>query len=207
MSDRTLVYLHGFNSSPQSVKGSKLARALEQLRDPPRYWRPQLHHQPREAMRTLTTWIDDEVTDPSHLTLIGSSLGGFYATWLAERYKAARAIVINPAIRPYDSLAAYAGPQANPYTGERYALTAQHFAELEALRIERITAPSRYFLLVRTGDMLLDWRESVRYYAGSFQYVVGGGDHGFEDIDAAIPAMLQFAGVEGDEGNGGAASS
>ena len=145
-------------------------------------------------MRELATWITHEVADVRQLTLIGSSLGGYYATWLAERH-GARAILINPAVTPESSLSAYLGPQQNRYTGERYELTANHFAELACLRVERITRPERYLLLQRSGDELLDWRQAVAHYAGAWQYIAGGGDHGWEAIDEEIPMMLRFAGL------------
>jgi uncharacterized protein len=190
----TLVYLHGFNSSPGAVKGRKVALAAAALRVPPVMHIPALHHRPAIAMADVCTWVDANVADRAALTFIGSSLGGCYATWLAERY-GTRAILINPAIEPARTLAAYLGPQTNPYTGEHYELTPAHFAEMDALVVARLTRMDRYFLLMRSGDELLDWREPVRRYAGAWQYVAGGGDHGWEDIDAEIPSMLRFAGL------------
>jgi predicted esterase YcpF (UPF0227 family) len=188
-----IVYLHGFNSGPQSVKGQLLACAAAALPDPPCFHVPQLHHGPAQAMRDVCAWIDREATEGRKLTLIGSSLGGFYATWLAERY-GARAIVINPAIRPYDDLRPFLGRQRNLYTGEEYEVTPAHFAELAAFKVPRITRPERYFLLVRTGDEILDWREAVAFYAGALQHVAGGGDHGWTDFGAEVASVLRFAG-------------
>ena len=189
----TLVYLHGFNSAPQSVKGQMLARAAAALPDPPRFHLPQLHHRPKRAMREVRGWVEREASQSSDLTLIGSSLGGFYATHLAEKY-GARAVVINPAIRPQDDLRPYLGRQRNLYTGEEYDVTPEHFAELAALAVARITRPERYLLLVRTGDEILDWREAVAFYAGASQYVAGGGDHGWTDFGSEVPSVLRFAG-------------
>jgi len=189
----TLVYLHGFNSAPQSVKGQLLARAAAALPNPPRFHLPQLHHRPERAMREVGQWIEREGRRMNELTLIGSSLGGFYATYLAERY-GARAVVINPAIVPHEDLRPYAGPQRNLYTGEEYDVTPAHFDELAALAVERITDRERYFLLMRTGDELLDWRKAVAFYAGAYQYVAGGGDHGWTDFGGEVAAVLRFAG-------------
>ena len=188
----TLVYLHGFNSSPQSVKGQMLARAAAALPDPPRFHLPQLPHRPAQAMREVCEWIDRQALPPHELALIGSSLGGFYATHLAEKY-GARAVVINPAIRPHEDLRPFVGRQRNLYTGEEYDVTPAHFDELAALAVARITRPERYFLLVRTGDEILDWREAVEFYAGGYQYVAGGGDHGWTDFSAELPSVLRFA--------------
>jgi predicted esterase YcpF (UPF0227 family) len=139
-------------------------------------------------------WVDAQAKPTALLTFIGSSLGGYYATWLAERY-GARAVMINPAVRPLAALADHLGPQTNLHTGEVYELTPAHFAELAVLRVERITRAERYFLLMRSGDELLDWREAVAHYAGACQYIAGGGSHGWENIDDEIASVLRFAGV------------
>ena len=191
---RTLVYLHGFNSAPQSIKGQLLARAVSALRPQPRFHVPQLPPRPNEAMREVAGWIEQHVSDANDLTLVGSSLGGYYATWLAERF-GARAVLINPALRPHASLESFVGPQRNLYTGETYELTRVHLDDMRSFAVARITAPARYLLLVRSGDELLDWREAVRYYAGAWQYVAGGGDHGWADFAPMIPTILQFAGL------------
>jgi len=189
----TIVYLHGFNSSPASVKGRKIAAACARLPAPPRVHLPALHHRPAQAMRDVEDWLAREGGDAQALTFIGSSLGGYYATWLAQRVDA-RAVVINPAVRPEASLAALLGPQRNHHTGERYELTRGHFAELASFRVPRIARPDRYFLLQRSGDELLDWRRAASFYAGAWQYVAGGGDHGWADFADEVAPVLRFAG-------------
>jgi predicted esterase YcpF (UPF0227 family) len=194
----TIVYLHGFNSGTGSVKAQQLRAAIAALeaKSRPEYFVPQLHHWPARAMRETMAWIDAVQRDPGTVTFVGSSLGGFYATFLAERY-AARAVLINPAIRPARSLASYLGPQRNPVTGEDYELTRDHFAELEAFEVVRITEPRRYFLLVQSGDELLDWREAVAFYAGAWQSVQGGGDHAFQRFESQIAPILRFSASSG----------
>jgi len=199
MTPPTLVYLHGFRSSPQSIKAQIIVRAVVAL---PEAARPRLHvpallTEPADAVAVVAAWIEREVRSPAtELTLIGSSLGGYYATHLAERC-GARAVLINPAIRPYDDLAPYSGTQTNLYTGEAFEVIDEHFAQLRSLRVARITRPERYFLLVRSGDEVLDWREAVAFYGGAWQHVAGGGDHGWADFAGEVPAVLRFAGVRG----------
>jgi len=190
----TILYLHGFNSAPQSAKGELLASAAAALAEPPRFHLPQLSHRPAQAMRDVCAWIDREAPEGRELALIGSSLGGFYATFLAEKY-GARAVLINPSVRPHEDLRPFAGRQKNLYTGEEYEITPAHFAELASLAVSRITRPERYLLLARTGDEILDWRESVAFYAGAFQYIAGGGDHGWTDFHAEADSVLRFAGA------------
>ena len=199
MSSPILIYLHGFRSSPDSVKARLLAQAVAALpaASRPRLFVPALSHEPAAAIADVAAWIEREVRAPAdELTLVGSSLGGYYATHLAERF-GTRAVLINPAIRPYDDLVPYAGTQTNLYTGEAFEVIEAHFAQLRALQVLRITRPERYFLLSRTGDEVLDWREAVGFYGGAWQYVAGGGDHGWADFAAEIPSVLRFAGARG----------
>ena len=188
----TIVYLHGFNSAPTSAKGRLLAQAAADLPSPPHFYLPQLPHRPAQAIDEIEALLHARAVGTAALTFIGSSLGGYYATWLAERHHA-RAVVINPAVQPHASLESFLGPQHNPYTGEAYVLTAAHLGEMRALRVARITHPQRYFLLVRSSDELLDWRQAVAYYAGGWQYVAGGGDHGWTDFADEVASVLRFA--------------
>lgn len=191
----TIVYLHGFRSSPASVKATQFRQAVEML---PIAVRPQLHvpdlqNRPSAAIAQVADWVA-QCANTADLTFVGSSLGGYYATHLAERF-GARAAMINPAVRPYEDLMPYVGLQTNMYSGETFVVTPAHFAELAALQVGRITRPGRYLLLVQTGDEVLDWREAVAFYAGAWQHVEGGGDHAFQRFAAQIPVVLRFAGV------------
>jgi hypothetical protein len=193
----SIVYLHGFRSSPASGKATELVRQVGAL---PAAIRPRLHvpalaPAPAAAVAGVAAWIAANVPEPAaSLTLVGSSLGGFYATHLAERF-GSRAALINPAVRPYDDLQAYLGAQTNLYTGEVFEVTPAHFAELRALAVPRVTQAARYLLLVQSGDEVLDWREAVAFYGGAHQLVQGGGDHTFQDFAEQVPALLRFAGV------------
>jgi len=189
----TIVYLHGFRSSPASVKATQLRAVVEAM---PAERRPELHipdlqRGPRIAMAHVARLV---APASGPVTVVGSSLGGFYATHVAERF-GTRAVMINPAVRPYDDLQPYLGTQTNLYTGETFEVTVAHFAELRELRVAHITRASRYFLLVETEDEVLDYREAAAFYGGACQYVRGGGDHAFQDYEAQIPAILRFAGV------------
>jgi hypothetical protein len=190
----TLFYLHGFNSSPGTFKGRQLMAYVASLTNPPELYLPALLHRPAQAIAKLEKLI--EAVGVSGLTLVGSSLGGYYATALAERH-GCRAVLINPTIRPYEDLHDYLGPNRNLYTGEQYEITPTHFDELRALRVERITRPERYWLLVQTGDEVLDYREAVAFYAGAQQTVIEGGDHGFQGFEGCLPAILEFAAGSG----------
>jgi len=190
-----IVYLHGFRSSPQSVKARAMVRHVEALpaAERPALVVPDLGHAPAAAIAKVLDLVRGHA---GPLAFVGSSLGGYYATHLAERL-GARAVLINPAVRPFDDLEPYRGLQTNLYTGVAFEVTDAHFDELRSLAVPRITRPARYFLLVQSGDEVLDWREAVAHYAGASQFVQGGGDHAFRDFEAQIPAILRFAATGG----------
>ncbi len=125
------------------------------------------------------------------ITLVGSSLGGFYATWLAEKHDV-RAVLINPAIDPHVGLRAYLGPQQAFHGGERYELTEEHLRKWKELFVIKVR-PERYLLLVETGDEVLDYRAAVRKYRGAKQVVVQGGDHSLASFPVQMPLLLEFA--------------
>ena len=180
-----IVYLHGFNSSPQSHKAQLMAKYMAEQGLADRYACPALPPLAKEAMREV-----EQLRVNGKACYIGSSLGGFYATYLAEKH-GARAVLINPAIEPHVGLRAYLGPQKNLHTGEPYELTEAHLGEWQKLYVPRIT-PQRYLLLVETGDEVLDYRKAVERYAGAAQVVVQGGDHSLQSFPRHLPRILEF---------------
>ena len=158
-----------------------------------RYACPALPHQPERAVAVIETEVGRAPNGP--VTLIGSSLGGFYATWFAEKH-GLKAVLINPAVRPHRDLRAFLGVQQNLHSGEKYELTEAHLAQWARLFVSAVTPP-RYLLLVETGDELLDYREAVGKYAGAKQVVVQGGDHTLQSFPDHIPRILEFAGLSG----------
>lgn len=186
-----LIYLHGFNSSPASRKAQMLARVMADRGLADHYACPALSHRPLEAVASAETAMAK--APHGAITFIGSSLGGYYATWLAERH-GRRAVLINPAVHPHRELRAYLGVQQNLYTGEKYVLAEDDLSAWEDLFVPTVT-PSRYLLLVETGDEVLDYREAVDRYAGATQVVVPGGDHTLRSFPEHIPLILDFAGL------------
>ena len=184
-----LIYIHGFNSSPASFKAKVLHDRLAALGRADKFVAPALPHSPAAAAALLA----ELARRHPQAVLIGSSLGGYYATWLAENF-GLHAVLVNPAVRPYELLAAYVGTQKNLHTGEDYEFTAQHVAELRALEVGAIT-PECYLLMVETGDEVLDYRQAIEKYRGAQQLVIEGGDHGFSDFADYLDRVLAFAGM------------
>lgn len=187
-----IVYLHGFNSSPQSAKAQYLRRYLEERGRGGEFLCPRLPHRPTLAVAAVEAEMARRPQE--NITLIGSSLGGFYATWLAETHDL-RAVLINPATDPHVGLRAYLGPQQGFHGGEDYELTEEHLHEWKELAVAQ-PDPERYLLLVETGDEVLDYRWAVRKYRGAKQVVVQGGDHSLASFSEQIPLILDFAGMK-----------
>jgi len=186
---KTILYLHGFISSPASRKAVMLGDYVRGQAPGVEYLVPALHHRPAEAIAQVHAICDER--HPADLLVVGSSLGGFYATVAAER-AGCRAVALNPAVHPQRHFDRYLGPQQNLYTGERFDLTPGHVAELAAIDPPAITRPERYWLIVETGDEVLDYREAVRRYAGCRQDVFAGGDHSFTRFPDLLPQLFEF---------------
>ncbi len=186
-----IAYLHGFNSSPASHKAQVMKRHMEGRGLARHYACPALPDTPAEAIRAIEKAIEGQ--DPRSITFIGSSLGGFYATHLAEKL-GCRAVLINPAITPHIGLEAYLGTQMNLHTREPYELTRAHLEGWRTLLVERID-PDRYLLLLETGDEVLDWRAAARKYEGARMAVRDGGDHALQSFPEHIERILAFAGI------------
>ncbi|MEO7404121.1 MAG: YqiA/YcfP family alpha/beta fold hydrolase [Burkholderiales bacterium] len=194
MSTPCLIYLHGFNSTPQSKKATQLRDAMTARGFGEQFACPTLSHWPARAIETIEAAIAraGALSNDVPITLLGSSLGGFYATHLAEKH-AVRAVLVNPAVYPERDLAKYLGPQQNLYSGERYELTPEHMTQLKALAVSSVH-PERYWLVAETADEVLDYREAVNLYAGARQTVIEGGDHTLQSFPQHIDAILAFAG-------------
>jgi uncharacterized protein len=183
-----IVYLHGFNSSPQSHKAQVLRRYMAERGFGDKFACPKLPPSAREAIRTAQQLA--RADEP--MCYVGSSLGGYYATYLVEKL-GGKAVLINPAIHPHVGLRAYLGLQRNLYTGEQYELTEAHLEEWHALHVPTIT-PSRYLLIVETGDEVLDYRKALARYAGAEHLVIQGGDHSLQSFPRHLARILSFAG-------------
>ncbi|KAB0547690.1 esterase [Pseudomonas argentinensis] len=186
----SILYIHGLNSSPASTKASQLSAAMTSWGLQAQLRVPALHHHPRQAIAQLEALIA-ELGRP---TLVGSSLGGYYATHLAERH-GLKALLINPAVRPHELFDGYLGTQTNLYSGETWELTEDHVAALAELAVEPPTDPARYQVWLQTGDETLDYRRAQAYYRHCALRIEAGGDHGFQGFAERLPMLFAFAGI------------
>jgi predicted esterase YcpF (UPF0227 family) len=185
-----LLYLHGFRSSPRSFKARLFAEHFARIGASDQFSCPQLPASPAAAARLLVEHVAS--LDSQRLTLVGSSLGGYYATWLAERL-GCRAVLLNPAVHPERDLAHHLGVQKVYYSEESVEIRREFLGELEALWVEPLTRLERYFLVAAKGDELLDWREMSARYHGARQWILEGSDHGLSQFREQIGEVLAFA--------------
>jgi len=193
-----IIYVHGFLSAPQSFKARLIAARLAELGLGGAFECPKLPGDPKAAVAAVDAIVRDANGDAA---LIGSSLGGYYATHVAERY-GLRTVLLNPVVRPYDLLDDYVGSHRNLYTGEEIVVEAHHLGELRSLEVDRLADPSRYFLIATTGDEVLDYQQAVEKYRGARQLVIAGGDHSLNTFPAHLDDPLRFCGVAVPASNG-----
>ena len=167
--------------------------ALEQAGQGERLICPQLPASPKAAIALALELAERHA--PDNLAIVGSSLGGFYATWLAERL-GVRAVLVNPAVDPTGKLDQHVGVTTNWHSDEPFEFRQEYIGELEALNVARITRPERYFLLAATGDEVLDYRDMVAHYDGARQHVIEGSDHAISEFPQYVDQVLAFCGFQ-----------
>ncbi|MGI2260500.1 YqiA/YcfP family alpha/beta fold hydrolase [Shewanella sp. GXUN23E] len=186
-----LLYIHGFNSSPLSEKGRLTADYVRQHFPSVNFIAPQLPCEPLAAMVLLEQLTQEALDRGEPLAFAGSSLGGYFASFLAEKY-GGPAVLINPAVRPYELFADFIGTQHNPYTGETYQVLAEHQSQLQAFDTQVIRHPERFFVLLQSGDEVLDYRQALSKYHCCKMRLEAGGDHSFIGYASHLPAICEF---------------
>jgi uncharacterized protein len=189
-----LLYLHGFRSSPQSTKARHMAQHMV-AHHPGVVWNcPQLPPSPQDAMALLRQLTANWPVD--HMAVVGSSLGGFYATALAEQ-RGCRVVLINPAVDPARDLEAYIGAQTQWHAPEEnFYFHAHYVDELRALQPGALRTPHNYLTLIAKGDEVLDWREMHGRYSETNITLLEGGDHALSDFPDHLPRIMQFLGLQ-----------
>lgn len=183
------VYIHGFNSSPDSFKAKCFESFLAKNHPEDQFIVPRLSDLPSSAMSSLSALIKQHSN--KHIVLIGSSLGGFYATRLAQDYHV-RAVLVNPAVNPQELLLDYLGINKNYHTGEEFEFTKEHIVQLDAIMTNNISSPEQLMVLLQSGDEVLDYRLAEKKYSQTQLIVEKGGDHSFQKFEQFCERIYQF---------------
>lgn len=189
MTKQKILYIHGFNSSPGSAKAILFKEYIAMQCPNVDVVIPQVKTNPNDAISQLIDILETEPDVNWHF--VGSSLGGYLSTYLAEKFKRP-AVLVNPAVKPFELLADYIGEQLNPYTNEVYTVTEQHMHQLKLLEINEPLTKHLYYLMVQTGDEVLDFFQAVKKYRGCKQEVQEGGDHSFVNFEDMLPDIVKF---------------
>lgn len=184
-----VLYLHGFLSSPQSLKARQALAYCSENGLEQNITTPQMSHGPSQTIAQLHQLIDE--IGPENLALMGSSLGGYYATHLAEFY-AAPAILVNPAVRPYELWESHLGENKNYYSDEVHVVTREHIEELRQLEVTPLSQPKNFKVFLQTGDETLDYRQALDKFGAEQCVVHENGSHSYDDFERELPLMFEF---------------
>ncbi len=191
---KIILYIHGFNSSPLSIKAEQTRQYLCKHFPQVHFYCPQLASNPKEAINQLEHIIQSSQTNTSWY-LMGSSLGGYFASYLSEKYNYP-SVLINPAIKPFELLKDYLGEQVNPYTGEVYQVTRDHMIELKVIEPKSpsfdMQKKNNYLVMVQTDDEVLNYQQAVEKYQHCRLVIEQGGDHSFVDFEQHLPTIADF---------------
>lgn len=201
-----LLYLHGFRSSPQSFKARLVQQRMRERGLGRHFACPTLDVSPAAAIAQAEAAIaagslSEPGTPARPLAIVGSSLGGYYARWLGEKY-GCPTVLLNPAVHPWTDLERYLGEQPLWHGGGSVHVERHHLQELLDLRVDRLSQPERYWLLAATGDEVLDYREMVDACAGARIRVIEGSDHAISEFEQYVDEVLDFCGFGRDDARG-----
>ena len=191
-----IINLHGFRSSPKSFKATCMENALKSRGLAADWICPQLPPSPAHALALANSLIEQALRQrtlsaKTDLVVIGSSLGGYYATCLAEQWQC-RAVLLNPVVHAARDLATQVGEHTQYHGEESFSFLPGYVGELADMAVGRPAHPERYFLLAATGDEVLDWREMADWFDGCSKHLIEGGDHGLSDFETYLPMVLDF---------------
>lgn len=188
MSNSQILFIHGFNSSPKSLKAEKAREFFQRNYPQIGFHCPQLKNTPDQAMAQLLEIVNSQ--PDSQWYFIGSSLGGYFATYLADKFSS-KAVLVNPAVKPFELLQGVLGEHTNPYTAETYQVTSEHLQSLREFFVS-INQPENFLVMVQTGDEVLDYRQAVEKYKQCQMIVQQGGDHSFVGFANMLDDIVNF---------------
>lgn len=183
-----IIYLHGFQSSPLSLKGQQLYQYSQYISECQVHL-PDLNCPPNQ----VTNFVSKMIEELDQVALVGSSLGGFYATQLAENFNIP-AVLINPAVQPWVLFRTLFGVEQLPYfVNERWTLDDAQLITLEQMAIQKLQYSDNFLVLLQQGDEVIDYHEAEQFYApSSFIITEMNGNHAMDNFAEKIPMVIEF---------------
>jgi len=185
---KMILYIHGFGGSGEGSKAKAFREYYKRKNED--FIAPSLSYIPELALKTLEELI---ALQKGKVTLIGSSLGGFYAIYLAQKYNV-KAVLINPSIYPYITLSTCLGNAPSFYDTSHFEWLPSHIAMLKNYRTQ-LTKQSNFMLLLQKGDEVLNYKEAADRFSKASLIVEDGGDHSFKGIEKHFQRIDTFFGV------------
>lgn len=196
---KNIIYLHGFLSSPQSAKAQLTLEYITKRHPNVALHLPTLPGNALDAVRIVDELIKELLankdankdTPVEELKFIGSSMGGFLATYFVETYHG-KAVLINPAVEPFNLLVDYMGQHENPYTGELFDIDKSSVALLNNLNMKTKVNDPNYLVYLQTADETLDYQLALEKYGKERCVVEDGGNHSFIGLENHLDSMINF---------------
>lgn len=184
-----LVYLHGFLSSPKSIKALHTLNYAARIYPWLQVHTPQMPGDISKAMTCVDALI--RTLPKGQFGFVGSSMGGFLSTYFVEKY-GGRAVLVNPAVRPHTLLRNYLGSHINPYTKETFTVHVDNLKILENAYVDNLKDPNQYQVFLQSGDETLDYKEALERYNKANIILEHGGNHSFVGFENHLPSIFRF---------------
>lgn len=186
---KILLSLHGYHSSPGSLKAQQMSAYLTEHFPEISFVCPQLPCQPTQMWALIESIF--EQYEGAEIAVMGSSLGGYLAVKASEQY-GVKVVLINPAVFPYDLLQQYAGMQTHPYTQKSYLIDKNYLQQLKELDVNELSEPQKCWILLQTKDEVLNYREAFDKFQRCKITCEEGGNHGFIGFERFLPEIIKF---------------
>ena len=188
---KTILYFHGFASSSDSDKARIIKSYISKVSKKINMITPDLSNNFKEANNQINKLIDENKKD---YVFMGSSLGGYYANFFGS-INNSKVILINPAIPPLKGFEEYLGENQNYSTGEKFIVTKEDIKFLRSLEIKELNNQKNILVLLESGDEVLNFIETVKYFQGSNIDITFGGNHSYESVDTKLEKIVKFLNI------------
>ena len=185
---KTILYFHGFASSSNSNKAKVLKKYISKNYKNAEIIIPDLDNNFKMAV----SQIHKLIKSAKHpIVFIGSSLGGYYASYFSTKLKT-KSVLINPAIPPLRDFEMYLGENENYSTGEKFIITPEDIRYIRKISYKKYANAENTYVLLESDDEVLNYKETAKYFSGSYLDIIYGGSHSYESLDEKLKKIVDF---------------